>query len=283
MNKALLTAATCLGLATLSSCATAGPGGMLELQWQASGLAQPESVALSRDGTFLYVSNMAGDGSARDGNGFISRVSLTGEVLEREWLTGLDAPKGIMRRGDLLYVSDISGLTVFDTTNRSVLRRVDVPDARFLNDLAFASDGRVVISDSANARIYVFLRDTVSVWLEDERLRGVNGLLLEPNRMLAVTMQGLLLAIDNQTLEITVLAEGLGAADGIAALGDGRYLVSEWRGRLSVVAPDGSHEVVLDTRDEGRYLNDFIIADGVVYMPNLDPGALSAYRIAATP
>ena len=46
--------------------------------WRAQGLANPESAALSADRNFLYVTNVNGDGAAKDGNGFIARVGLDG-------------------------------------------------------------------------------------------------------------------------------------------------------------------------------------------------------------
>ena len=132
----------------------------LDPMWRAQGLANPESVALSADRTFLYVTNVNGDGDAKDGNGFIARVGLDGQVLEREWARGLDAPKGLMLRGESLYVADIDAMVEIDAASGAVTRRVAAPGARFLNDIAFAPDGRVLVADSQNARIYAIRSDT---------------------------------------------------------------------------------------------------------------------------
>ena len=70
----------------------------LQRVWLVEGLASPESVALSADGRFLYVSNVNGEGEDHDGNGFIAKVSLDGRLLSRTWATGLDAPKGLALR-----------------------------------------------------------------------------------------------------------------------------------------------------------------------------------------
>src|SRR5690348_11623701 len=78
--------------------------------WQVDGLASPESVALGPDGRTLFVANVGGEGEVRDGNGFISRVSTGGKLLQRQWITGLDAPKGATVAGGKLYVSDIDRL-----------------------------------------------------------------------------------------------------------------------------------------------------------------------------
>lgn len=252
----------------------------LTTAWEASGLSNPESVALSADETFLYVSNVNGDGVAKDGNGFISRISREGEILALEWARGLDAPKGLMQGGDAIYVTDIDQLVVLDAETGEVRRRVPAEGARFLNDLAFAPDGQVLMTDSGTARIYAVRSDTAEIWLEHELLSAANGLLPEANRLLVTTMQGRLLAIDYETRQISVLGEGLGEGDGIAAIGADRYLVSSWPGEMFVVnAADGAHERILDTREDGRLLNNFLLVGDTLYQPHFEPGTLSAYTL----
>jgi sugar lactone lactonase YvrE len=273
-----------LALGIVGACAPLGSSReaspvSLTLQWRVEGLANPESTALSADGAFLYVTNVNGEADAKDGNGFISRVSTDGRMLEREWARGLDAPKGIERGGDALYVADIDRLVVVNAATGAINRTVSAPGARFLNDLAFARDGAVLIADSAGARIYAVASDTAELWLEDPLLDSINGLLPEPDRLVVTTMAGRLLAIDYDTRAITVLAEGLGDADGVANIGAGRYLVSEWPGLMHVVAPDGSHQTILDSRAENRYLNDFRLVGDVLYQPHWEPSALSAYTV----
>lgn len=274
-------------LALLAACAQEAPAPVaeagavrLEQLWRVGDLAAPESVALSADGAFLYVTNVNGEGEAKDGNGFISRVGVDGRILQREFATGLDGPKGIMLGGDALYVADIDQLVVLDAATGAVRRRVPAPGAQFLNDLTFAPDGNVLIADSGAQRIYAIRSDTMEVWLEDPLLDSINGFLPEAERLIVTTMAGRLLAIDYDTKAISVLAEGLGNADGVASLGNGRYLVSEWPGLMHVVnAADGTHETISDTRAEERYMNDFLLVGDVLYQPHWQPGELTAYRV----
>jgi sugar lactone lactonase YvrE len=250
----------------------------LEPVWTLAGLANPESAALSADGTFLYVSNVAGDGEAKDGRGFVSRVSLDGRMLEREWVAGLDAPKGVARAGDRLYVADIDALAIIDATAARVIARISAPGARFLNDVAVAPDGRVLVSDSDTSRIFALNGDVLDIWIEDARLRSVNGLLPEADGLYVTTMQGLFLAVDYATRAIETRAEGLGDADGIVRLGED-FLIGEWPGVLHVVRPDGTHAVVLETRADSVYLNDFLLVGDTLYAPNWEPSTLRAYRV----
>lgn len=275
---ALLLAA-CSQQAPAPAAPAASPA--LEQVWRVSGLANPESAALSSDGTFLYVTNVNGEGDAKDGNGFISRISVDGQVLQLEFATGLDGPKGIMLGGDALYVADIDQMVVLDAATGAVRRRVPASGARFLNDLTFAPDGNVLIADSGGSRIYAIRTDTMEVWLENELLDSINGFLPEQERLVVTTMAGRLLAIDYETRAITVLAEGLGNADGVAALGDGRYLVSEWPGLMHVVnANDGTHTTIMDTQAENRFLNDFLLVGDMLYQPHWEPSEFTAYRVS---
>jgi hypothetical protein len=70
-----------------------------EKVWQAEGLDGLESAVLDSGEGVLYVSNINGDASAADGNGYISKLSLEGEILDKEWVTGLNAPKGLALHG----------------------------------------------------------------------------------------------------------------------------------------------------------------------------------------
>ena len=270
----------CLACLLATACAPpAPPAPRLVPLWTTPGFANPESVALGADRTFLYVSNVNGEGGAKDGNGSISRLSLDGKVLAHGWATGLDAPKGMALRDSRLYVSDVTQLVEVDITSGKILARHDAPDSGFLNDVAFAPDGSVLVSDSAKSRIYAWRDGRMQVWLQDELLGKINGLLPEADRLVVSTMQGRLLAIDWKTHKITRLAKGLGDGDGIAALDDGSYLVSEWPGRMFHVRADGDSEVLIDEREKKHYLNDFLRVGDHLYVPNWEPGSVSAYRI----
>jgi hypothetical protein len=264
------------GCATLAS----RPPPTLVPAWEATGLANPESVVPDAAGRFFYVSNVNGEGDARDGNGFIAKVGLDGRVLEREWATGLDAPKGLALTGDRLFASDITALVELDARTGKVLARHDAPGAGFLNDVLATRDAGILVTDSARSRIYAWRNGRMETWLEHELLRSANGLLAEKDRLLVTTMQGRLLAIDWRTRAVTTIAEGLGNGDGIAPLRDGSWLASEWPGRLFHVRADGSVSTLLDTRADKRYWNDFLLHGDLLLVPNWEPGALSAYRVS---
>ncbi len=93
------------------------------------------------------MANIDGNPSEADGNGYISRVSPDGEILDLKWIDGssggvdLSAPKGMAISGGLLYVSDITEIRLFDANTGAPKGMVAVPGATFLNDVAAGPDG----------------------------------------------------------------------------------------------------------------------------------------------
>ena len=111
--------------------------------WETTGLKTPESaLAVPAEG-FAYVSNVAGKPTDKDGNGFISKVSLAdGKIIALEWAKGLDAPKGLALAGGKLYTSDIDQLVEIDPASGKILAKYDAPGATFLNDVAADAQGQ---------------------------------------------------------------------------------------------------------------------------------------------
>ncbi|MEM9234441.1 MAG: ATP-binding protein, partial [Pseudomonadota bacterium] len=96
----------------LGTSAFAGPP-QLEQRWVMDGFAAPEGVAEAPDGSYL-ISNVSGGGSDFDGEGWISKVSADGDLIEKEWAAGLNAPKGMVVHDDVLYVADIDRVRTYD-------------------------------------------------------------------------------------------------------------------------------------------------------------------------
>lgn len=255
--------------------------GTVELSetWRTTGFASPESVLPDPASGLIFVSNVNGEGDAADGNGFISRITPDGEIETLRWATGLDAPKGMALVGDRLYVTDIARIVCIDRRTGEVVDSWPAPGAGFLNDAVAGPDGRVYASDSATSRIYVLENGMVHVWAEDEALSAINGLWLEDDRMLAVTMAGRFVSVTLDGETVTVIGEGLGDGDALAPDGQGGYLSSEWPGRVYHLRPDGSFTVLADTRDDEIYINDLYVMDDLVIIPHWSPGEVSGWTL----
>lgn len=263
----------------------------LSEQWVLDGFSSPESVIPTRSGQDYYVSAVGGDGTAKDNNGAIAIVSQGGTALNRSWVTGTDelplhAPKGMAlvasEKGETLVVADIDTVVLILTEEGRIAKRIPVEGARFLNDVAAGPGETALISDSANARIYWLEENVPTVWLEDERLGGVNGLHLDGDRLLVTTMSaGELLSIDMDTKEITVLAGGMENADGIGLRSDGSYIISSWPGQLWHVREGETPTLLQDTSgDTPTFMNDLLLVDDqTLVTPNWQPGTVREYRV----
>ena len=249
----------------------------LEQAWVAEGFEAPEGAALAPDGNY-FISSVRGETTDKDGDGYVSKVSPTGEMLERYFAAKLNGPKGMAVKDGVLYVADIDQVVTFDANTGHDRHAIRVPGAGFLNDMT-VWDGKVLVSDSATGRIVDVSGDAPAVWLEDARLGGVNGLLGDGDRLLAVTMtSGSLFAISKRG-ELTEIATGMKNADGIGIVPGGGWLVSSWPGRIHYVAENGTVSTLLDTTADKILQNDLTEFGDTVIVPNMMPGTVTAWKL----
>ena len=105
--------------------------------------------------------------------------------------------------------------------------------ASVCNDITIARDGTAYVSDTPNGRILKLARGAKSleVFAQDERLKGIDGLVLSGDGVLYVNIvtRGLLLRVDRKpdgsVGEITQLTTSapLGAPDGFRLIPSGRF------------------------------------------------------------
>lgn len=217
--------------------------------------AHPESVAT--DGSFFYVSNVGRELAplARDGDGFVSRLSRDFEVLDARFITGLDAPKGLAVAGTMLLVADLGAVKGFDlATGRQVLSVDFAPaGATFLNGLAVRDGRTAFVSATDTNTVYAIdlAAGTFAPLAIDCPLAGPNGLAWDPaTQVLYIAGFG----VDNKpTGGITAadlsgerpvcreVSAVRGLFDGLV-LTNGRLIASDWvrfekAGRLVAVDP----------------------------------------------
>ena len=90
-----------------------------EIKWVVDGLNEPESVVFDKKNSAIYISNINGDPLKLDKNGYISKISVDGQILEKKWIKGLDAPKGMTIFNDHLFVADINKIWKINTLNKN--------------------------------------------------------------------------------------------------------------------------------------------------------------------
>jgi hypothetical protein len=222
----------------------------------------------------------------------IAKLSANGEVLDKQWVTGLNAPKGLALHDGKLYVADIDDLAVIDTASGEIAARHKAPGATFLNDVTAATDGRVFVSDMMQNQIWKLEGDQLEIWLEDAALENPNGLLAEPNRLVvgawgkpnedfSTDVPGHLKAVDYQTRKITSIGPGdpIGNLDGVETDGRGGYLVTDWlSGGLYDVGADGKATMLMDL-NQGSADHKVVHDQNLVVIPMMMDGTVDAYKL----
>ena len=89
-----------------------------EVKWVVDGLNEPESAVFDKKNSAIYISNINGDPLKLDKNGYISKISVDGQIIEKKWIKGLDAPKGMTIFNDHLFVADINKIWRINTLNK---------------------------------------------------------------------------------------------------------------------------------------------------------------------
>jgi DNA-binding beta-propeller fold protein YncE len=217
----------------------------------------PESVFFDPQAGCLYVSNINGGPAQKNGAGFLSKVDLDGQILDLEWITGLDAPKGVGVYGERLYVADIDRIVVIDKNRGTVLTVHSVAGAKFLNDIAVDPKGTVYVSDSRADSIYALEGGKITTVLRAGRyLKGPNGLFWEGDALL-IGVQDRILKWKPDKEELTVLVKTAGGIDGLQPTGAGDYLISDWSGIIRLVSPAQEQRVLLDVASQKANTADF--------------------------
>jgi DNA-binding beta-propeller fold protein YncE len=199
----------------------------------------PESVVVDPDDGSYYVSNINGAPTAKDANGYISKIGADGQAVIQRYIGNkpdeapLHAPKGMAVIGNDLFVSDIDTVKGYDKATGKLSVIIDMApfEAKFLNDLAYDGKGALYVSDMMGNKI--FRIDTgksyeVTVFKADAKLGNPNGLVINPKsrNLIVVTWgSGQILEIDREG-GIHVLKRGLQNLDGVDYDAEGNLYVS---------------------------------------------------------
>lgn len=246
-------------------------------------LLVPESVIYDKENDVIYVSNMNYEPRKKDGNGFISKLSTDGEILDLKWVEDMSSPKGLAIYEGRLYVSDVDEVIIIDIATGEIIERVHIEGSKMINDISINEEGDIYVSDSDNNCIFLISNGVVSEWLA-EGLNAPNGLLIDGERLLLASMGSEdFAAIDLKTKEITVITDSIYKGDGIAKASiPGHFLVTNWFGQVFLVSPDGSKVTLLDTRasEIGSADIDFIPEKNLLLVPTFYKQTVVAYNLA---
>ncbi len=255
--------------------------GNLEKKWEStSELKVPESVLYDAERQVIYVSNITGSSTDKDGTGFLSKLSTDGKIEVLEWVTGLNAPKGMGIHGNFLYVTDITRVVKIDIASGKIAETWEIPGSSFLNDITVDDQGNVYISDSNGNAIYVVRNGKSELFIKSAQVSGVNGLYFKDGILLAGT-QDRIIKINPVNKEISDYILNTGGIDGLVPDGNGNYLISDWLGNVHLVHPDKAKVKLLDTTPVNANAADieYIIDRKLLLVPTFSNNRVVAYEL----
>jgi sugar lactone lactonase YvrE len=211
----------------------------------AGGFAFPESVAYDPRAKVLYVSEFGSElkPAQKDGKGRIGKVSLTGKILEAQFLPLpgeiLHKPKGIWVKGNRLWVTDIDVVWIFDLKTRKG-RKLELTGITFANDPTVKGNVLYVSDNRADQLYRVQPADFLNTKGDPKVTRVFADKSVNPNGLYpagdgSILMVGFKSADEARGIysmdaggDIKTLSKGLGRLDGVYELNDGNLLVTDW-------------------------------------------------------
>lgn len=281
MKKTFLVAFLCL-LGGLSASLYAQTIAFKPLWESDTTLRTPESVLFDPAQKVLYVACINGGPSMENKGSYIAKVGLDGKVIQLKFTENLNSTKGMGILDGKLYVTEMTQVAEIALSSGKILNRYPIQGAQFLNDIAIDTKKKIVyVSDSRDSKIWALTDGKPSLVMEGAPLKGTNGLLVDNNQLLIGNGDGSLLALDPATKNLKTLGKVTGGIDGIAALGNQRYIVTEWSGKVWYVQADGSTELKLDTTKEKINSADIGYNPGsqVVFVPTFFHNTVKAYSL----
>lgn len=244
-----------------------------------------ESVAI--DDTVFYAFGIGKElkPDAKDSDGVISRYSITARLLDSNILAPgvkLNAAKGGVVVGNILFCTDIDRVVGIDKRNGSLTFEMKINGAKFLNDIAVKGTDTLYVSDSQTGKIHLIdTRQKTETTLID-KIDGANGLYYDKvSQLLYVVCMGKdstksaiynVPPVPRGTVIASPIGKYSGTLDGLAML-NGQLIISDWKnmdkgGLLLRTNPKTGATKVLSLPETLKGPADFAIAsDGLVILP----------------
>jgi len=238
----------------------------------------PESVLVDDKENCLWVSNIDGASNGKDGKGSISKLSKTGAAITLDWVTGLNAPKGMAKYKQELYVADLTELVVIDIKKGVIKNKIKVEGSVFLNDVTVNKNGAVFVSDSRTGKVHRIENGIVSI--EVENLQGPNGLLSIEDQLLILDRGSLLSVTPGGA--ISKIMDGMDpSTDGIERVAPNQYIVSCWNGIVYYIVAGAQKITLFDTRSEKINSADigYDAKKKIIYVPTFLKNNVVAYQL----
>ncbi|WP_418263627.1 hypothetical protein [Flavobacterium faecale] len=259
-------------------------------------LDNPENAYWDSISKTWFISNLGGEKVTleKDGYGWITRLDENGKVLTNRWIEGLDAPTGMASYQNFLYVADRGVLVEIDIAKRTIVRKIDLPNSEFINDVAATPNGDIYVSDTFTNSIYKLPKNKgVELFIKNEALEYPNGLWIDGKDIIVATWgpmtnratfetsrKGTLMKVNLKTKAINPIGKGLPIAnlDGVVKYGNFYYATDWTGGRLLKISKYGHVEEVISGFSQFADLG-INLKKGVIMIPEMSKNRFILYNL----
>ncbi|HKO93346.1 MAG TPA: hypothetical protein VJU61_19460 [Polyangiaceae bacterium] len=267
------------------------------------GFSSPSAILHDAARDVYWVSNLNVDGPP--GSGFISRLDPEGKRVTLNFIDGrsadvkLNSPHGLAISGDSLLVADVTAIRKFNANTGAPEGSIQIPDTRYLSDVAVAADGSLFVADvggdpnlasvpeeGTDAVYQISTTGQVSTVARRPDLGGPFALLSDA--------RGVWIACTGSS-ELLLLVPSPGGADspdggrlelpggvprGLTSIPDGTLVISSWKQRAVYRGyRDGPFEPVITGLESPADL-DYDVRRKRLLIPLLSGQALAIFELA---
>lgn len=238
------------------------------------GFKTPESVFYYPQKNLIFISNINGNPSEKDSNGFISVIDTNGNVQAMFWVKGLNAPKGMGVFDTILYVTDITELVRIDISRGIIVDKIKIKGSAFLNDIAVDKSGNVYISDTKKGIVYKYSNGTTTEYLKN--LKAPNGLLIDNDTLFVGCDKKLFKVslVDNKIIKTT---QSPTAIDGLKKLDKSNFIISDWTGNINKLNSTGNRLLISTAGKKNAADFEYISKSSKLFVPTFFDNKIDIY------
>ena len=210
-----------------------------------TGMTHAESIGCDPKNKAIYASEFGSKLAPleKDGAGYISKWSLDGKLIEKNFLPGeggekLNKPKGIWVQGNRLWTTDIDVAWVFDLKTKKG-RKIALPGAQFANDPAVRGKSLYVTDNRGDQVFRIEPADFLHMKGMPKIARVFEKQQVNPNGIWpgksGLTVVGFVAPDQPRAIyrigkggKPAAISDPIGRLDGVYELKDGSLLVTDW-------------------------------------------------------
>ena len=238
----------------------------------------PECVLYDEQNKVLYVSNVVGSPWEKDGVGYISKADLKAKPIEKEWVNGFSAPKGMAISDGKLYVADIDVLKVVDIAAGKIIKTFEIDGGKNLNDVASdKKNGDIYFSDSGTGNLYRIRKGELSLVTNISESR-INGVFVHDD---AIYIGGKsIYKVDKKNGRYSAIIDWDGGVDGIEWVTKDWFVLSNWPGKIFMAKKGEAQQQLLNTVGTKNTADfEYIPSEKLLLVPTFFDNQIEAYSL----